>query len=316
MSEVVPIKAALDPETEARCAERLRIARTHMAAGFYHWIEAGKLFAANKEDVRGAWRGWCRENAVSIDTADALIRIAGRFGDVIAVTAIAEPLQIDFEAMRLLASPTVPQALADEAVERAKAGERITHAEAEKMVAKVRAEVEEQAAQSLVEQRKAILKEARAKAAEEIEGLQGRIAEDADEKKALRKKLKELDEIVNGKRQPDIADIERVLARFSGKRSLSPLLVQSLAKEIGKEILYNGKGYPPVDPAETHATEQKIFRRQALSRAVGYFQEAPPADEMFGEFNKSHRDAFRTTVPLAIAWLTALNKCLRNDGEK
>jgi hypothetical protein len=205
----------------------------------------------------------------------------------------------------------VPQALADEAVERAKAGERITKAEAEKMVAKVRAEVEEQAAQSLVEQRKAILREASAKAAAEIEELQGKVAEDADEKRALRKKLKELDEIVNGKRNPDLEDIERVISRYTGKRSLSPLLIQSLAKEIGKEILYNGKGYPPVDPAATHAAEQKIFRGQALSRAVAYFQEAPPVHEMLAETDKWRANTFGQTVPIALAWLTEFNEGLK-----
>jgi hypothetical protein len=298
MSEVVPIKAALDPETEARCAERLRVARTHMAAGFYHWIEAGKQFAAIKEDVRGAWTTWCMDHDVARITADALIRVADRFSNALVSNTSSEPLQIDFHAARMLASPSVPQALADEAVERAKAGERITKAEAEKMVAKVRAEVEEQAAQSLVEQRKAILREARAKAAAEIEELQGKVAEDADEKRALRKKLKELDEIVNGKRNPDLEDIERVISRYTGK-------------EIGKEILYNGKGYPPVDPAATHAAEQKIFRGQALSRAVAYFQEAPPVHEMLAETDKWRANTFGQTVPIALAWLTEFNEGLK-----
>jgi len=311
MSQVVSINTSLDPDLVARCAERLRVARTHMAAGFYHWIEAGKQFAAIKEEVRGAWTMWCRENDVAVSHAAALINVANRFANISLTVSDAEPLPIDLRAMIVLASPSVPVAVADEAVERAKAGEHISKAEAEAMVAKARAEVEAQAEQTLGEQRRQILKDARAKAAEQIEELQGKIVEDADEKKALRKRLKELDEIVNGKRQPDLEDLERVIARFSGKRSLSKLLVQSLAKELGKPINYQGVTYAPVDPAETQAKEQALLRAEALKRTLGYFIEGPSVDEILNESDRYQLERLRKTVPFAVRWINDLSEGLK-----
>jgi hypothetical protein len=41
----------LDPAVAERCEQRLALARTHMAAGFYHWLEAGRQFAAIKSDL-------------------------------------------------------------------------------------------------------------------------------------------------------------------------------------------------------------------------------------------------------------------------
>lgn len=310
MNSVVPITQdeLLPPEVEARCAERLRIARTHMAAGLYHWIEAGKQFAANKRDLRGEWGRWCHDNAVAKQTADALISIADRFGTVLLSASNPATLQIDFRALQLLAAPSVPAALAEEAVARAAAGEHITKAEAQAMVERAKTETE-------TDLRKAIMAEARARAADEIAELQQRVTDDAAERNDLRKRIKELDEVVNGKRNPDLNDVERVLSRYTGKRALSGDLIQMLAREIGKPIDYNGKTYPPVDLKTSKAFVEQIQRNQALLRALGYFEtEAPPINEVIKDAEPRHISKMRQLAPIAGRWINQLNEALKKSG--
>jgi hypothetical protein len=146
MPRVVDIRQAeldLDPVVAERCEERLKIARTHMVAVFYHWLEAGKQFRAIKQDLGTRhWAPWLREHDVARSTADVLVNVAERFDPILLVTSRtkASDLHIDFEAMRLLASPDASASAAQEAINRAGAGEHITKAVAEKMIADARRE--------------------------------------------------------------------------------------------------------------------------------------------------------------------------------
>jgi hypothetical protein len=81
-----------------------------MAAGFYHWLEAGKQFKAIKDDLGPRqWAPWLREHDRSVDTADMLVRIAERFDPILVTdTRIkASELQVDLRALQLLARRSV-----------------------------------------------------------------------------------------------------------------------------------------------------------------------------------------------------------------
>ena len=87
-----------------------------MAAGFYHWLEAGKQFKAIKDDLGPRqWAPWLRDHGFARYTPDVLIKIAEKFDPVCAVTAQIEPLELNFEALRALASRSVPVAAAQAA---------------------------------------------------------------------------------------------------------------------------------------------------------------------------------------------------------
>jgi hypothetical protein len=98
-SAVISFEAPLDPEVEARCEERLALARTHMAAGFYHWLEAGKQFAAIKQDLGPRnWAPWLKKRDIVLRSADRLISIAERFDPILVtvtrICASQRPLAI------------------------------------------------------------------------------------------------------------------------------------------------------------------------------------------------------------------------------
>jgi hypothetical protein len=137
-AEIVTIQGelTLDPEVEARCEERHQQAMTHQSAGAYHWLEAGRLHAENKAEIGSRkWGPWCEKHNIPQNTVDKLIRVAGRFGSILADSA---RIDIPFDALLALASPTAPVAAAEEAVRRASDGERITKAEAQRLIAKAR----------------------------------------------------------------------------------------------------------------------------------------------------------------------------------
>jgi hypothetical protein len=73
-----------------------------------------------------------------LGTADTLVRIADRFGHQLKATSSSDAIQIDFDALRALASPSVPEPVAKEAVERAKKGEPLTKAVAKTIVEKAK----------------------------------------------------------------------------------------------------------------------------------------------------------------------------------
>jgi hypothetical protein len=129
MAEIVPIarqgELDLDPIVAERCEERLQLARTHMAAGFYHWLEAGKQFAEIKRDLSNRhWAPWLREHDVAVTTADVLVRIAERFNPILTPSVRIETLQLDFKALETLASPRTPAVAAKRAIDRTAAGQR------------------------------------------------------------------------------------------------------------------------------------------------------------------------------------------------
>jgi hypothetical protein len=133
---VQPFEPLLDPEVEARCEERHQQACAHVAAGFYHWLEAGRLHAANKAELGTRnWAPWCRKHDTSVYGADHLILIANRFRPILDPGSRIAPWQIDFQALRALALPSASVAAAEEAMKRAEAGERITLAKAREIMA-------------------------------------------------------------------------------------------------------------------------------------------------------------------------------------
>jgi hypothetical protein len=139
MPEVVPLhqgELALDAAVAERCEQHLALARTHMAAGFYHWLEAGKQFAAIKAEVGSrCWGPWLREHEIPRRSADRLVQISERFDPILITMSKIEDFQIDFGALHALASRSVPVAAAQEAVSRAAAGEHITREQAEELIA-------------------------------------------------------------------------------------------------------------------------------------------------------------------------------------
>lgn len=165
MAQVVDIRQGeldLDPVVAARCEERLKIARTHMVAVFYHWLEAGKQFRAIKQDLGNRhWAPWLREHNVARSTADVLVNVAERFDPILLPGSRIDTseLQISFKAVRLLASPDAPASAAQEAINRATTGEHITQAKAEEMIAEARrtatTEAQQQSAAELAKAAKA-----------------------------------------------------------------------------------------------------------------------------------------------------------------
>jgi hypothetical protein len=105
MSEVVE-RDPIDPSVAVICDERLQEARTHMAAACWNWVEAGKRFAANKADLKGQWVKWCETRGVSRPSADTLIRIADRFGEL-TLGINSDPIQIDYKALGSVDKPAV-----------------------------------------------------------------------------------------------------------------------------------------------------------------------------------------------------------------
>jgi hypothetical protein len=146
MSNVTKLNTSveIDEETETRCAERLRVARELMTKSWRDYLEAGRQMSANKKELgKGNWAKWCKANGLALSTTDALVRIADRFADEFLATSEADQLvattssdtiRVDVEAMRLLASPAVPEPVAAEVIERAKRGEHITKAVAKKVI--------------------------------------------------------------------------------------------------------------------------------------------------------------------------------------
>ena len=138
-----------------------------MAAGFYHWIEAGKLHAANKAELGPRrWAPWCRDHEISATSADYLISIAERFDPILPTVGKIDGLQIDLQALRALASPTAPVTAAVEAVKKASDGEHITKMKAQKLIDKARQEAKTAAAQEA----QARFDEQAAKLADEMRG--------------------------------------------------------------------------------------------------------------------------------------------------
>ena len=86
-NEVVQLRQGeftLDAAVAERCEQRLALARTHMAAGFYHWLEAGKQFKAIKDDLGSrCWGPWLRERDIARATADRLAKIAEQFDPIL-----------------------------------------------------------------------------------------------------------------------------------------------------------------------------------------------------------------------------------------
>jgi hypothetical protein len=88
-----------------------------MAAGFYHWLEAGKQFKAIKDELGPRqWAPWLREHDISRSTAERLLHIAERFDPICTTVEQIDEFSIDLRALQLLAARTVPLAAAQAAV--------------------------------------------------------------------------------------------------------------------------------------------------------------------------------------------------------
>ena len=153
-NEIVQLRQGeliLDAAVAERCEQRLALAQTHMAAGFYHWLEAGKQFKAIKDDLGARqWAPWLRKHEVVESTARFLVAVAERFDPILLAASRIDELNIDFRALQLLAAPSVPVAAAQAAVDRAAAGEHITRQQADALIAQARAD---EAAKALAEGR-------------------------------------------------------------------------------------------------------------------------------------------------------------------
>ena len=96
-NEVVHLR--LDAGVAERCEQRLALAQTHMAAGFYHWLEAGRQFKAIKEDLGPRqWAPWLREHDISRSTAERLLHIAERFDPICTTVEQIDEFSIDLRA--------------------------------------------------------------------------------------------------------------------------------------------------------------------------------------------------------------------------
>jgi hypothetical protein len=301
MNEQLPVPLMLPGDIEARCAERLQIARTHMAAGCWHWVEAGKQFAAIKEDQRRSWVPWCKRNGVAQAHADALIRIAGRFDNKIDA---ASNLPLDFEAMRLLASPSVSVDLVDEAISRAESGERITKAKAEEMTADAVRKAEEQF-RSMVDEirakQKAMIAEAISETTERL----------IDDKAALEAELARLRE---AERITDVDGLSKLLCQMLGKKSLSEDQWRSLAQILGHAIAHGRHTYEPITKEQLKANEENLRFTSAMTHALETLAAAPSPEVMRDATWPVQRKMHKQHIPGAIKWLTAYGKLLERGN--
>jgi hypothetical protein len=307
MAKVIDIRQGeldLDPVVAKRCEERLAIARTHMAAGFYHWLEAGKQFAANKLDLGPRhWAPWLREHNIVTRTADRLVAIAERFTPILdTVSRIdAADLTIDFRALQLLASPNAPQAAAEQAVERAAAGEHITKAEADKMVADAQRTAVERA-----------VAEWRAQHAQDVEKAigeaTGRLAGD---NAALQEEIKRL-----RSQKADIAAIERLVLRNLGKKALSPDQWRSMAKLLGTAITVGKVMYEPISSETLRKNEENLRIASQLTQALEILAAQPLPDAAYEIAWPAQRNIFRRLTRPAIDWLIAFEKVIGGPNGK
>ena len=84
-------------------------------------IEMGQLLAEQKTVLpHGCWIKWLESKDISATTAGRLIKISEKFSNC------ADPHNLGFEAMRLLAQDSTPESARTEALEKSEAGEKIT----------------------------------------------------------------------------------------------------------------------------------------------------------------------------------------------
>jgi hypothetical protein len=305
MNEQSPVVIQLPEEIEARCAERLQVARTHMAAGCWHWVEAGRQFAAIKEDLDGQWGAWCRQNNVLRQTADALIQIAKRFGDRLIVTSSSQSIQIDFEALRVLASPRVPNEAAEEAMSRAQSGERITKAKAEEMATEAVREAEAKF-QAMV---KKIRAEQEAEIDQAIEEATERLVDDQAELK------REISRLRKAKTTIDVAGIAQALCDMLGKKTLSDDQWRSLAQILGKAIAHGKRVYEPITKEQLKVNEENLRIASEMTYALETLTRAPAPEIMIKATWPVQKKMHKRMIDGAIKWLAAYGKLIEKEGE-
>jgi hypothetical protein len=294
----------LEPEIEARCDDRLKVARTHMAAGCWHWVEAGKQFAANKAELRGHWAGWCRKNDVVLVTADALVRIADRFVDKLVATT-SSSVQIDFEALRLLASPAVSDETRQAAIERASAGERITKQEAEAMVAAAKADQKRQTEEVM---RATIAEFEAAEERRRKAAIKQATRDLRADKKTLADKLKAIRD--EAKREPDTDAIATMLCRALGVPRLGGSHWQLLAQILGRGISVGHKTYAPASVEQIREAEANLRFAASVTEAMQALSAAPPAPVLLAACYPAQRALIREKLDNIDGWISQCRHAL------
>jgi len=303
--EQMTFELDLPAGVEERCDERHRLAQTHIAAGCWHWVEAGKQYAANKNDLKGQWAAWCGKQNVVLQTVDTLIRIAQSFGDKLNPQVQSDVGMMDFGALRLLASPSVPQEARDEAMSRAMDGEHITKADAEEMVAQaVAASVAEAIAEAEANQQEAI-EAAIAEATEEL----------ADDKEALEAEIKKIR--AEARKKTDLPKLVDTACRLLKIKKLTGLQYHHLAQLLGQAISVNGTRYLPLSSEQIKENEDRMRVASTVSEAVGVLAGAPPPAALLAVCYPVQRLRIAQRMDAVIAWATECREAVKAwEGEE
>jgi hypothetical protein len=279
MNELMPVITQVMRDT---WDERHREAQTFIAAGCWNWVEAGKRYAQNKQEAKGYWATWCEEKGIALSTTDALVKIAERFDGKLLP---GRSVNIDFRAMRLLASPKVPEDTVAEAISRAETGEHITKEKAQEMV-------------------DAAVRDAIRRTIEEAARRQDEAVFDAT--KPL---IEEVRHLKGG--EVTLQTITANVREMLGLKELTSRHYRLIAQVIGKGITHNGTVYPALSEAEERAIEQKLRMTSVVVEGLQALAGAPPPDVLLGACMWAQRETIRDLTGTVITWLQQCEKDLR-----
>lgn len=262
-------------------------------------IEIGReLIAAKEECEHGDWLPWLdREFGWSEATAKNYMNVARAFKSP---TISDLNFSIDATALYALSAPGVPQSARDEAVETAKT-DVVTKAKAEEMIEEATKKAVQKAITEAQKNHEQVLEDKIAEATEEL----------ADDKKALKKKLAEIEKQYKG--EPGIPIYLAVTARALGVKNLSASHYQLVAQLLNKHIVVGDKvRYSPISKEQQAQADEHMRITSEIYQAFEALAAAPDAGEMLAVCFPIQRRNIRVRMDAVLNWLSSCQRALES----
>lgn len=207
-------------------------------------------------------------------------------------------LEITYEAMRLLAGPTVPEPARVAAIAEAEDGKRITKKRADELIDEARRAAFDEAVAHY-----------RADLEKHVEdAVQLATAELEQDRTALQEKIKQIrDEAAN------LPGIEAALCQMLKQPKLTPDQRQNLAQLLNMSLSFNNVTYAPVSKERQKQVEEHLHIAGAVTRALETLAGVPPAQSFFDVVWPVQRNQHRRVIKQVLVWLSAYADVLERE---
>lgn len=285
LAVLLPPPGVSDETFCAQQAEAIRVLAKRTSADI---IEIGqRLIAAHGRLQHGDWLpwldqefGWSERTAQRFMAVPAAFRKYDRLSD----------LQINTEALFLLAAPSTPILARDAAIEAAEEGTRITKDEADKLIAKAT----RKAAEDAVAEARAGLSEEKRRA---VEDATRQLANDKD---ALAERLADIERSM---REPSVKDICETIKKTLLIKSMKPEQYKLLARILGYPISIGKTLYDPIPEVDAALVTENLRLSSQITEAIRSLFAAPNPEMMSKMTWPVQRNQHREMLDAVIGWL-------------